>query len=119
MTNTNTRLCLRELHLLNQEDYKSLVLVVFNKFVNPEFVLIKVSHSHPTNTNAVPPRTRRIPWCMGSRRLLLPSIPLRFKSTPSSPSHTSQIHPRCRNSRVFLTKVHVPRLHCSNQRGQN
>jgi hypothetical protein len=31
-TNSNIRLCLRELHILSSTDYKSMILVVFNKY---------------------------------------------------------------------------------------
>jgi len=119
LSNANPRLCLRELHLLTQEDYPSMVLVVFNKYFHCNSRLIQVSRFNTSNTNSLPSRTSRLPRRMGSRRLLLPPLPLRLKSTPPPPSHPSQIHPRLRNSRLLLQKVHVPRLHIPNQLCQN
>ena len=115
----NRSLSLRELHLLTRQDYPSMVLVVFNKYLHPHSRLIQVSRFDTSNTNSLPSRTSRLPRRMGTRRLLLPPLPLRLKSTPPPPSHPSQIHPRLRNSRLLLPKVHVPRLHIPNQLCQN
>lgn len=112
-------LCLRELHILTQQDYPSLVLVVFNKYLQFLSRLIKIPRFDTSNTNSLPPRTSRLPRCMGSRRLLLPPVPIRRKSTPPPPSYSPEIHSRLRNSRILLQKVHVPRLHIPNQRREN
>ena len=116
----NCRLCLRELRVLTQQDSPSMVLVVFNKYLQPRLSrLIQIPRFNTSNTNSLPPRTSRLPWRMGSRRLFFPPLPLRRKPTPAPSSHPSQIHPRLRDRRILLPKVHVSRLHIANQLCQN
>lgn len=113
----NIRLCLRELGIVTQADYKSLVLVVFNKYPLPlySFLTLKVPQFDPPDTDALPPRTSRLTRCLGFRRLLLPPLPLRLQPTSPPPSYPSQKYPHRRNSKSFLLSIHVPRLHRTNQ----
>ena len=86
---TNPSLCLRELHLLTQEDYKSLVLIVFNKFSSFIVTLLTVDISRSHDESKRYTFSNRLDPMAYGVSTIIPSYPTSSDQVNFSTIHTS------------------------------